>query len=216
MTRTAGTPTAVSRQVIERPTHSFDVDLDGYRSYFEDDYWRLSDFSCASAGVIDTELSFLGERLRAWNASRVLDVGCGRGRHVVPLARAGYDVTGVDISLRNIELTQQAINEHQVTALALHEDARELNLDHTVDVALFMLSSFGYHTDTQNLRLLETVRRHVTDGGRIVIDQPNREQLVSNFVNRSWAEVGGHYYLMHYSLDLDTGVRDGWLNVWNP
>ncbi|MFF9378226.1 class I SAM-dependent methyltransferase [Streptomyces griseoluteus] len=216
MTRTKNPPTAVARQDTEVPTHVFDVDPDGYRTYFEDDYWRLADFSCSSAGVIDTELSFLSERLDAWNAASVLDVGCGRGRHLVPLARAGYDVTGVDVSRRNIDLTRQAISDNDVAAHVMHGDARDLELDRRFDVALFMLSSFGYHCDAENLRLLQTIRRHMTDEGHIVLDQPNREQLVTNFLTRSWAEVGGHYYLMHYSLDLDSGTRDGWLNVFNP
>ncbi|MFB6636008.1 class I SAM-dependent methyltransferase [Streptomyces chartreusis] len=216
MTGALGAPKPVPAREVERPTLNFDVDLDGYRTYFEDDYWRLSDFSCSSAGVIDTELSFLAERLPEWDAHSVLDVGCGRGRHVVPLALAGYDVVGVDISSRNIELAERAVEEQQAAARVLHVDARELELERTFDVALFMLSSFGYHTDADNLRLLKAVRRHLVPGGRVVLDQPNREQLVAGFLNRSWVEVGGHYYLMHYSLDLHAGARDGWLTVWNP
>ena len=37
-------------------------------------------------------------RRRPWTATRVLDIGCGAGRNAVPLAAAGFEVTGVDLS----------------------------------------------------------------------------------------------------------------------
>ncbi|MGQ4374761.1 class I SAM-dependent methyltransferase [Streptomyces sp. SAS_267] len=210
------TPTPVRAAEVQQPTLNFEVQPDGYRTYFEDDYWRLSDFSCSSAGVIDSELSFLSGNLESWQARSVLDVGCGRGRHLVPLALAGYDIVGVDVSVRNVELAEHAVKEHKAFAQVLHTDARELSLGRTFDLALFMLTSFGYHSDAENLRLLQSVRAHVRTGGHVILDQPHREQMISGFLNRSWVEVGGHYYLMHYSLDLHAGVRDGWLTVWNP
>ncbi|MEU5385865.1 class I SAM-dependent methyltransferase [Kitasatospora cineracea] len=210
------TPTPLPSGAVEQPTLNFEANDDGYRTYFEDDYWRLSDFSCSAAGVIDTELSFLADLLDSWGTESILDVGCGRGRHLVPLALAGYDTLGVDVSARNIQLADQAVKEHDAPAATLHADARDLSLDRTFDLALFMLSSFGYHSDTENLRLLQTIRRHLPIGGHVILDQPNREQLISNFLSRSWVEVGGHYYLMHYSLDLHEGVRNSWLTVWNP
>lgn len=216
MTAARSAPTPLTDGNVEAPTLDFAVDPDGYKTYFEDDYWRLSDFSCSSAGVIDAELSFLTGYLESWQTESILDIGCGRGRHLVPLSLAGYDVLGVDISRRNVELTRQAVDKHQARAEAIHADARDLSLGRTFDLALFMLSSFGYHSDEENLRLLETTRRHLRVGGRIVIDLPNREQLIAGFLNRSWVEVGGHYYLMHYNLDLHSGVRNSWLTVWNP
>ncbi|MEV4754297.1 methyltransferase domain-containing protein [Micromonospora sp. NPDC049559] len=201
---------------VARPTAAFEADPEGYRTYFEDDFWRLSDYSCSAAGVIETELSFLSAYLDEWGVRRILDAGCGRGRHLVPLAAAGYEVTGVDISARNVELARAAVNRHDVKAEAVVADLRDVALDGPYDLALFMLSSFGYHSDADNVRLLRNVRRHLRIGGRLMLDQPNREQLVAGFLTRSWAEVGGHYYLMHYGLDLHAGARDSWLTVFHP
>lgn len=216
MTAARTAPTPLTDVSVEVPTLDFTVDLDGYKTYFEDDYWRLSDFSCSSAGVIDMELRFLSGYLESWQIGSVLDIGCGRGRHLVPLSLAGYDVLGVDISSRNVELTRTALDTHQARAEVLHADARDLALDRTFDLATFMLSSFGYHDDEENLRLLKATRKHLRDGGHVIIDLPNREQLLADFLSRSWVEVGGHYYLMHYNLDLHAGVRNSWLTVWNP
>jgi 2-polyprenyl-3-methyl-5-hydroxy-6-metoxy-1,4-benzoquinol methylase len=52
----------------------------------------------------DQEIGFLLELLGLAPGSRVLDVGCGPGRHAVALARAGMSVTGVDVSARFLEI----------------------------------------------------------------------------------------------------------------
>ena len=48
------------------------------------------------------EIPFLTSVFRERGAERVLDVACGTGRHAVRLARAGYQVTGIDISTESL------------------------------------------------------------------------------------------------------------------
>ena len=44
------------------------------------------------------EVDFIARELGLPAGARILDVGCGTGRHAVELARRGYRVTGVDLS----------------------------------------------------------------------------------------------------------------------
>lgn len=54
-------------------------------------------------GRLARELPGLERRLRAVGARRVLDVGCGTGRHVAALRERGYDAHGADASEEMLE-----------------------------------------------------------------------------------------------------------------
>jgi SAM-dependent methyltransferase len=54
-----------------------------------------------------------GERRRAGRA-RVLDLGCGAGRNAVPLARMGWEVVGVDLSVPMLSAAIQLARQHEV------------------------------------------------------------------------------------------------------
>jgi SAM-dependent methyltransferase len=67
----------------------------------------------------------LVEELNRRQACRVLDLGCGNGRHLVHLARAGFSVTGLDISITGLRLARQWLDEeglHADTTLADFRD----------------------------------------------------------------------------------------------
>src|SRR6476661_243548 len=64
----------------------------------------------------EQEISFLLDRLDLRAGSRVLDVGCGPGRHSLALARRGVDVVGVDHSEEFVALARQAAEAEGLTA----------------------------------------------------------------------------------------------------
>ncbi len=84
-----------------------------YQTLFDDRYLRfypeLFDLDSArhEAEFIDRALAL------PMNAS-VLDLGCGFGRHSVPLAAMGYRITGLDASLPMLSAASKLAAEHGV------------------------------------------------------------------------------------------------------
>lgn len=72
------------------------------------------------------EVDFLWEALGLAPGSRVLDVGCGPGRHALELARRGSVVHGVDIAQTFVEIAQAAAEAEGLPATFERADAREL------------------------------------------------------------------------------------------
>jgi SAM-dependent methyltransferase len=89
----------------------------------------------------EQEVAFLVDALDLHAGTRVLDVGCGPGRHAHALARRGIEVLGVDISQRFVDL---ATADAPPGATFRRADARALDLDAEFDAAISLCQgAFG-------------------------------------------------------------------------
>ncbi|MBS1836610.1 MAG: class I SAM-dependent methyltransferase [Actinobacteria bacterium] len=85
----------------------------------------------------EQEVSFLIGLLGLSEGMRVLDVGCGPGRHALALARHGIEVVGVDISERFVEVGVEVADREGLSGLVTFEraDARSMVGDERFDAA---------------------------------------------------------------------------------
>jgi SAM-dependent methyltransferase len=110
------------------------------------------------------EVEFLIERLDLRPGRRVLDVGCGPGRHSVALARAGLRVTGVDVSRRFLEIAAERARTAGVAAAFFEVDARQMPFDDEFDAVISICQgAFGLMGSDDPLvlrRMAEAARSH--------------------------------------------------------
>ena len=115
------------------------------------------------------EVAFLLDLLQLPAGARVLDVGCGPGRHAVPLAEAGLAVTGVDVSRRFLDIAATKARAAGVGAAFFQVDARQMPFDDEFDAVLAICEGafglMGADDSTVLKRMAEAVKR----GGRIVL-----------------------------------------------
>jgi SAM-dependent methyltransferase len=89
------------------------------------------------------EVEFLKRVFEMHGVNRVLDVGCGTGRHAIPLARAGYEVVGIDLHEEMLEVARRKVKGGmRVTFLQM--DVRDLSFREEFDAAICMWSTFYY------------------------------------------------------------------------
>jgi SAM-dependent methyltransferase len=104
----------------------------------------------------------------------VLDLGCGTGNHALPLARRGYQVMGVDLSLEMLEHAQAKTHAVGLAAGQLEfaqGDVRSFSTPRKLDAALMMFAVLGYQlTNEDVLAALRTVRDHLNPGGLFICD----------------------------------------------
>ncbi len=82
------------------------------------------------------EIPFLLKILGLQKGQRLLDVGCGPGRHSIAFARAGLSVTGVDVSPRFLELAAERARVAGVSASFFEVDARRMPFDDEFDAVV--------------------------------------------------------------------------------
>lgn len=106
----------------------------------------------------------------------LLDVGVGSGRVAVPLAQAGRDVTGIDVSAPMLALARAraAVAGVGERLTLVQAEAATAVLEESFGLAYFALNTFSHLLSRpEQLAALATVRRHLRPGGRLLIDQWN-------------------------------------------
>jgi SAM-dependent methyltransferase len=83
------------------------------------------------------EVAFLIDALSLPYGARILDVGCGPGRHALEFGRRGFEVVGVDISERFVEMgNTAAASEHLKSVSFVRGDARTLSFSAEFDAVI--------------------------------------------------------------------------------
>jgi tellurite methyltransferase len=81
-----------------------------------DKYWRDDTYVARNWLEPDPDIIRLGPVMQGHNVQKVLDLGCGVGRHLVYLSRQGFEVHGLDISSAGVERCQKELAQQQLQA----------------------------------------------------------------------------------------------------
>jgi SAM-dependent methyltransferase len=123
--------------------------------------------------VLVADAALYRELARA-HGGPVLELGCGTGRLVLALSRAGFPVVGVDSShamLARAEARLRAAADARGAWRLVRADVRDLSLPDRFGTVLAPLDFLGYfHTLDDQLAVLAAVARHLATGGRLVVD----------------------------------------------
>lgn len=104
----------------------------------------------------------------------VLDLGCGPGRHAIPLAELGCRVTGLDLSAHLLQLGKQRAGDLAVDWV--QQDMRQFKRPDSFDLIISMWTSFGYFDDpADDLAVLHQCRGNLRDGGTLIVDVASKE-----------------------------------------
>ncbi len=111
--------------------------------------------------------------------AKVLDMGCGAGRHSLVLAEKGFDVTAVDLSEFLIDFAKNNAARTNLNVNFVHCDFRKYKPTENFDLAVNLFSSFGYfEKDNENFQICNTIFNCLNPDGYFVMD----------FLNKSFVE----------------------------
>jgi SAM-dependent methyltransferase len=102
---------------------------------------------------------------------RVLELACGTGRVLLPLARAGFEATGLDVSQPMLDIAARRLADEGLAAKLVCAPMQTLDEPPAYDFALIAARSFQHLVEpADQRRTLERVRASLNPGGLLCVD----------------------------------------------
>ena len=186
-----------------------------YEQLFED-YGEKYDRESFTHGTLG-ECDFIEKESGFDKNLSILDIGCGTGRHAIEFSRRGYNVTGIDLSERQINIAKEKAGKENLDIRFLRQDARKLQFEDEFDLVI-MLCEGGFplmETDEMNFQILQNAARALKPGGKFIFTTLNGLfplfHSVRDFVNENSDE--GNARTESCSFDLMTFRDQNTLSV---
>jgi len=164
---------------------------DWTREYFERGYaqrWGLK----APTSQVEHEVSGLWKLLQISPKSRVLDVGCGHGRHALVLAGRGVEVIGIDVAVALLNRAKHLAADLGTRGRWVRGDMRQLPFRSGCASAAIVMDALGFFdTEEENEAVLLEAARVLKSGGRLALKVVNGGAVLDAFREAAGEERDG-------------------------
>lgn len=163
------------------------------------------------------EVDFIISQLKLPSMARLLDVGCGFGRHSIELARRGYAVVGLDPAAAMIAAAQARADLAGVSVNFRQVRGESFTTSQQFDAALCLFTTLGQISESgENSGLVAKVHQALKPGGRFVVEVPQRETTVRNLKTFEKFGQGDRHTAVTRQFNPDDNTITETFNVVSP
>jgi 2-polyprenyl-3-methyl-5-hydroxy-6-metoxy-1,4-benzoquinol methylase len=163
-----------------------------------DNYGEQYDKESFTQGTIG-ECDFIERELQYDKSLKIIDIGCGTGRHTIELTKRGYSVTGIDLSESQLKKAREKAEMNNLKIDFLKHDARNLPFENQFDAAI-MLCEGGFplmETDEMNFEILKNVTKSLKSSAKFIFTTLNGLfplfHSIDDFHETGTNKEGAHY-----------------------
>lgn len=144
-----------------------------YEELFEN-YGVKYDNESFTQGTVG-ECDFIEKEIGHNKATKILDIGCGTGRHAIELAMRGYKVVGIDLSESQLKRAREKAAQQKLEIDFRKYDARKIPFKGEFDLVIMLCEgSFPLmETDEMNYRILKNAAKALKPGGKLIFTTLN-------------------------------------------
>lgn len=144
-----------------------------YEELFRDyaDKYETEVFTKGTLGEVD----FMEKEINFDKSKKILDLGCGTGRHSIELAKRGYSVTGLDLSESLLNKAREKSSALKLKIDFIRGDARNFKLVNKFDL-IIMICEGAFplmETDEMNFAILENAYNSLEKNGKLIFTTLN-------------------------------------------
>jgi len=144
-----------------------------YETLFEN-YGRKYDSESFTQGTIG-ECDFIEKEIGFDKSIKILDIGCGTGRHAIELSKRSYNVTGIDLSDSLLARAREKAEKQGLKIDFLKHDARKLSFNNEFDLVIMLCEgAFSLmETDEMNYEILRNATKALKENGKLIFTTLN-------------------------------------------
>ena len=120
-------------------------------------------------------------------AGKILDLGCGTGRILIPVAKLGKKIIGIDSSDNMLEICKNKINKElgpkASNVTLIKADITNFELDEKFSLIIIPFGPFNYLINTsEQINCLNCINKHLDTNKILVFDvwYPNNHELMKS------------------------------------
>lgn len=147
------------------------------------------DLSSYRAEYLEKVLAWIIDRFDVGAGRRVADFGCGPGLYTNRFARAGADVTGLDLSERSLEHAGSVARADGLAVRYLRRNYLSYRDDARYDLITMIMRDYSALSPAGRQALLRTVRGHLGPGGAFVFDVDSASAFANSHEQASYAPL---------------------------
>ncbi len=161
---------------------------------------RNYDVALADSSLLQVDLNFAQKHFP--QPGRLVDLGCGTGRLLIPFAARGYWCLGIDLSAPMLEVVAEKARQAGVVVQGMKANLVELDSigDGSFDYAACLFSTFGMIRGLIHRRsVLAHVHRILRPGGRFILHVHNHRFHWGLGLGKRGTESGDRTMPQHYA-----------------
>lgn len=144
----------------------------------------------------------------------IVDLACGTGNITLPLAKRGYDMIGIDLSVEMLNIAREKAVIAGQDILFLNQDMTEFELYGTVDAVVCALDGVNYLTENGQLeQLFQLTENYLNPNGIMIFDINTEYKLKDILGGKTFVnEENGIYYVWQNFYEDSTNICQFVLN----
>ncbi|MCL2378114.1 MAG: class I SAM-dependent methyltransferase [Defluviitaleaceae bacterium] len=157
--------------------------------------------------VVKEIVEWISTAAPAESYRNLLDLGCGPGIYAEEFHKAGYQVTGIDISKRSIDYAKNSAKEMNLTIKYYHQDFLTMDFKEQFDLATLIYYDFCTLPTKERARTLKNIRAALKPGGLLIVEVHTPEQFSGKKEHKYWKYAKEGFFCAKPHVCLESFYR---------
>lgn len=149
-------------------------------------------------------VKWIGAAAPAKNYSNLLDLGCGPGIYAEQFCKAGYRVTGMDISTRSIDYAKKSAQEKKLPIEYFYQNFLTMDFKEKFDLVTLIYFDFCVNSPEDRAKTLQNVRAALKPGGLLIIELTKPKYFEGQKEYQKWEYAESGFFCGEPHLRLES------------